>query len=153
MQPFVDPCAGVTMTTTSMANASYTAGAPIIDISIADFDQSPAPDPSCPAVVHTYTYMQVSGPAIDASWIIFNTSNKVISFTAPIYVGDYNLVAGAVISVFVSQTVTDSFGATYETATDFFQITMSEGTIPCDELTFNPTSYNDVNFDIIADGG
>ena len=93
----------------------------------------------------------VSGPEIDASWITFDTASKTVFFSSPIYVGDYEPVLAANILITVTQSVTDTLGVPYETATETFIIAMSEGVMPCEELEFNPDTYNDVNLDILAD--
>ena len=69
---------------------TYTAGDPLASKSIADFllDPNP-PDPSCPSIVHTYTYSMVSGLQIDPTWLIFDESTKSMTFETPVYIGIY----------------------------------------------------------------
>ncbi len=66
---------------------TYTAGDPLASKSIADFllDPNP-PDPSCPSIVHTYTYSMVSVAQIDLTRLIFYETVKSITFEPPVFI-------------------------------------------------------------------
>ena len=114
-----------------MTDEPYVAGNPIIGVTILDFDISPPPDPSCPAITHSYTYTMASGTAIDPTWITFDAIAKYITFATPVYVGVYDPILAANIEVTVTQSVTSVSGTTYTTATGTFLINMDAGVMPC----------------------